>query len=336
MKRILLLPCVLCGLLLLATALQAQVIYITPSGAGTQTGASWANSAPGSQLQTKINGAASGSQIWMAAGTYKPNAYPNGCSSCGSSRDYAFLLKSNVAMYGGFAGTETDISQRNFRTHTTILSGDIGTPNDNSDNCFHVVISISNSNTTVLDGCTITEGNANASTEILVSGTEVARYGGGAIYAPYGSLKVSNCLFTSNSAIIAGAAIDAFRSSLQLNNCVFSNNSGVNALSLIDEPSTITNCIFTGNVTSSNIRNSAVYTFYSNSVFTNCIFSSNSSPRATMGNAYSSPVITNCIFWGNIGGNFDNGTDGAPSVNYSIMQGGYGGYRQSEYKPTFY
>ena len=43
----------------------------------------------------------------------------------------------------------------------TILSGDIGTVDDNSDNSYHVVTGSDTDITALLDGFTITAGNAN-------------------------------------------------------------------------------------------------------------------------------------------------------------------------------
>ena len=57
--------------------------------------------------------AESGENIWVAAGTYKP----------GGSRSDTFVLVSDVALYGGFQGTETSLDQRDPRIHETILSG---------------------------------------------------------------------------------------------------------------------------------------------------------------------------------------------------------------------
>ncbi len=47
-------------------------------------------------------------------------------SQPGTDRTISFELKNGVAIYGGFAGTETLRTQRNPATNVTVLSGDIG------------------------------------------------------------------------------------------------------------------------------------------------------------------------------------------------------------------
>jgi hypothetical protein len=101
-----------------------------------------------------LEAATSGKQIWVARGTYKPTT--------GTDRSVSFQMKSGVKVYGGFAGTETSVSQRsNFKkgeANETILSGDIGTAGDITDNCYHVIFNSEISNTALLDGFTITAG----------------------------------------------------------------------------------------------------------------------------------------------------------------------------------
>ncbi|KAF5296997.1 hypothetical protein FQR65_LT19768 [Abscondita terminalis] len=70
-------------------------------------------------------------QIWVAKGTYKPlykAAEVDDNNAPTTDRDKAFVLVKDVKLYGGFAGTETDISQRdlNHPTKYQLLSRDLG------------------------------------------------------------------------------------------------------------------------------------------------------------------------------------------------------------------
>ncbi len=89
----------------------------------------------------------------------------------GTDRSATFQLKNGVAVYGGFAGTETARNQRNPAANVTILSGDIDnndsqtpiitdltTVTGNTTNSYHVVTGATGA---TLDGFTITAGNAN-------------------------------------------------------------------------------------------------------------------------------------------------------------------------------
>lgn len=89
-------------------------------------GSSWDNASPG--IQMMINKSADGDSVWVAAGVYKPNSYPTNCIGCYSVKHYTFFVKAGVQLFGNFNGTETDISQRDFGSNTTFLSGDL---NDN-------------------------------------------------------------------------------------------------------------------------------------------------------------------------------------------------------------
>ena len=85
----------------LQAAHAAGVRYVKPGSAGDCSG--WVNAC---DLQTALTGAVSGDQILVAAGMYKPTTDP-------TDRTATFQLKSGVALYGGFAGTETSLDQRN-------------------------------------------------------------------------------------------------------------------------------------------------------------------------------------------------------------------------------
>lgn len=144
----------------LATSMaSAAIFYVDGTKATNGNGADWSTAF--NNLQSAITAAATNQdledQIWVRGGSsgivYKP----------GTARTSTFELQSRVKIYGGFAGTETptQFALRDPVANLTILSGDIGTANDPSDNCYHVVSATGKLEfpSTVLDGFTITGGN---------------------------------------------------------------------------------------------------------------------------------------------------------------------------------
>jgi len=152
----------------IATALRTikvlnTLFYVKQDATGTNNGTSWTNAYR--DLQNALAVAQSGDEIWVSKGVYKPTS--------GSDRSIYFQLKNGVNLYGGFTGIETTRIQRDWKTNITILSGDLqGNDNNNikrneptrSDNSYHVIISKGVNDSTILDGFTITAGNANFTT----------------------------------------------------------------------------------------------------------------------------------------------------------------------------
>ena len=79
-------------------------------------GTSWANAY--TSLQTALAASVAGDELWVAGRTYKPTT--------GTDQNATFALKSGVALYGGFAGSETARDQRDWATHVVTLTGEIG------------------------------------------------------------------------------------------------------------------------------------------------------------------------------------------------------------------
>ncbi|MHC5068406.1 MAG: right-handed parallel beta-helix repeat-containing protein, partial [Planctomycetota bacterium] len=109
--------CVPALLATLATLpLGAAVIHVDPNAHGAGDGSSWANAHP--NLDAALTAAAAGDTLWLAGGTYTPGT--------GSDRNARFTISTNVSIYGGFAGHENSIDERN-PAAATIISGEINT-----------------------------------------------------------------------------------------------------------------------------------------------------------------------------------------------------------------
>src|SRR5690606_15050308 len=87
------------------------VKYVKPVAVGNGDGSNWDNAA--SDLQAVINASNDGDYIFVAGGTYKPNRKANALNTVTpNNRDNAFVMKSGVRLYGGFAGTESSVEER--------------------------------------------------------------------------------------------------------------------------------------------------------------------------------------------------------------------------------
>lgn len=68
-------------------------------------------------------------QIWVAAGKYYPDRScldPDGtCTPGPCDQAASFAMITGVTVFGGFDGTELDLSERDFVTNVTTLSGDL-------------------------------------------------------------------------------------------------------------------------------------------------------------------------------------------------------------------
>jgi hypothetical protein len=286
-------------LLLMGLQTQAAVYYVKPTATGAGTGASWADAS--NDLQGMINASAAGDQVWVAAGTYLPTLDISGLVPT-DNRTKTFLMQSGVSVYGGFAGTETALSQRNWSTHPTILSGDLGTLNDNADNTYHVVVVNAPTAPTNLDGFTIMGGYASSNSIFLT--TAGGNQNGGGIYTYGGgtNLTLRNLSIVNNYAVNWGGGI--------FNNATAS--------------PTITNVVIVGN--SSSNFGGGICNYGSSPTILNTTIANNTTtnPGGGMANLFSSnAVIKNCIVWGNTSGGIIsalNNIVSTPIVTYSDVQ----------------
>jgi hypothetical protein len=181
----------------------AGLCFVNSAASGANTGASWANAY--TDLQSVL-GASTCTEVWVAAGTNKPTS--------GTDRFATFQLKQGVALYGGFIGTETQSSQRDWAAHVTILSGEIGLPLSTLDNSMHVVTGANNA---ILDGFTIRDGNAS-------DPFKPGNYFGGGIYNENNSPTLTNLVFYQNEALYGGAGMYNKNGSPVVSHVVFQKN----------------------------------------------------------------------------------------------------------------
>jgi hypothetical protein len=287
---------------------RARVVkfFVDIDAAGANDGPSWADAC--NYLQDALFAALSGDEIWVAEGIYRPN---QGVGITPSDRMATFQLINGVAIKGGYAGFgEPDPNARDIDAYETILSGYICVGEICGNSC-HVVTGSGTDETAVLDGFTITGGNADCWYEDDV---------GGGIYNDSGSPTISNCTFAGNTAFIAGGGMYNIEGSPTLTNCAFIRNGVVEHLwdgmpsygggisSGWGEPK-LTNCIFIGNMSISG--GGGMDNYGGSPTLTNCRFSGNSviwgGTGGGMYSAQSTANLNNCIFVGNSAGDHGGG-----------------------------
>jgi len=283
-------------LLALSQSAAATVRYVKQSAAGT--GASWSDAS--GDLYGMINASQPGDEVWVAAGTYQP---PAGTT---------FTMRPAVKIYGGFAGTETSVGQRNWVVNLSKLTaGTTGRVMNNS--------GPSLTNTALLDGF------------IITGATDCAIYNNNA------SPAFANCTFSNNSTTDVGGGMCNIRSTYVLTNCTFSNNTAANyggGLYNIYCQATITNCTFSNNKATSYFGGGVCEDYTTlTSTYTGCSFISN---KANWGGGIcmfsSSPTLIGCAIRGNtasVGGGIYLETSTSQLTNCLISgntaTGSYGG-----------
>jgi predicted outer membrane repeat protein len=330
----------------------ARILYVMPEADGDCN--SWEAAC---DLQIALNDAQAGDEIWVAAGVYYPG-------SVSDSPTVSFHLKSGVALYGGFMGTETVQTQRSWSENPTILSGDIDR-NDLTDtgvvtdtlqiigtNAYHVVTGSGADSEAVLDGFIITAGSAKPEIYPDDTAAEISSINdltfvnnvnsGGGLINSNGSPTLMNLIITGNQALAGGGMANGNNSSPILTNVTISANSAVYGGGMVNLESspTLTNVLFTGN-SAGEIGGGILDLSISASSLINTTFYANKA-RSGGGIAsaeLSNTTLTNAIVWGNaavIDPQIHVSENSTISVAYSLIQGGiYPGWGNLNADPLF-
>jgi hypothetical protein len=325
-----------------------NIAYVNANATGANNGTSWSDAF--NDLQDALNSTCPGiAEIWVAAGTYYPTS--------GADRSISFVMKNGVAIYGGFNGNETLLSERDWLTNETILSGDIGVSGDNSDNSYHVIFNSFNflNTSAVLDGFFIKDGNA--------IGPNFPYTHGGGMHNNFASPLIINCIFNGNQAL-AGGGIYNQSSHPEIKNCSFLENTSQNVGGGIfntngsspvisssvfkgntaadegggifsgfggDATPALTNCTFLQN--SANRGGAMFNSVSADAIVINCTFSNNSTGIANA--SFTTQVtLVNCILWEN-NTEITNENGSSITISHSIVQGGYAGTGNLNTNPLF-
>jgi len=306
----------------------AGTCYVNDDASGASDGTSWTDAY--TDLQSAL--ADPCTEIWVASGTYKPDA---------SDRTVSFTLESGTAIYGGFDGTETMLNQRNPVANVTTLSGDLNGDDsgftNNGENSYHVVYANNVDNTAMLDGFTIRGGNANgsgtdnqgggiyttnsdATLANLILRNNAGGYGGGMHAGAFTTSTLANVTFKDNASSAAGGGLYMTVATVSLLGVTFSNNTSYagGGMFIANQLPTLTNVTFSSN---SADLGGGLYLYGTAPTLTNVTFSGNSAAVAAGGlyvDYVSSPILTNVIIADSTNGDcvVNSGSiDGASSNN---------------------
>ena len=354
---------VFAALVLLGPTSFAGTRYVNGSlTTGANDGTSWADAYRGADaVAVALTAAVAGDQVWVAQGTYLPTLT--------GARTSSFKLKTGVEVYGGFNGSEISLAQRDPSANVTTLSGDLLGDDASSmfnDNSFHVVKAPNTDSTAVLDGFTVSGGNADG------FGSLENKQGGG-IVCPLGAdPTIRRCTFSANRCFYQGGAGFIGKSNATFSDCVFDGNvssQAAGALAIVNEANaTFDRCVFRNN--SAGFSGGLLITSASTPKFFNSLFYANtcgggggamyfaaSSPllhnctivfNSSTGTAYSgilanggAPSIVNCVVYGNTGAGGASGAESQVSpttlagVSYTLTSTGHPGPGNVAATPVF-
>ena len=250
-------------------------LFVTPNGAGTKDGSSWANAM--SDVQAAINKLANTGrrgEVWVAEGTYEPTSHMD---TNNANSPFSFQMKDGVSVVGGFQGGETARSQREFGTnaweakHPTIFRGYDFTQSPSYSNTagwqansksYHVVWFAPAPGgeafkyTTYLDGVTVEGGSITRNSESTID-RNYAPYLGAGVYINDEKAYLRNSIVRYNNASMSTSTTSdaitpkgggVYCKGGQVRYCLIYNNSAMQGGGIfIDDEGFAGNCMISNN-----------------------------------------------------------------------------------------
>jgi len=316
---------------------QAQTVFFVNSDAtGADTGDSWADAF--TDLQSALQMALYGDEVWVAEGVYKPIVPVDLQNVTDPERNTPFRILDGVRLFGGFIGVESARNQRDWILHETILSGDlVGNDNDNIerteltriDNSWHVIFMGEVDlgpvdETTTVDGFTITAGNADPplpnpddsggglwiigaqnifsspTLQNLIFTANTAHFGGG-MGCIFSDPSLINVKFKGNTASSDGGGMNSVVCNALLRNVHFEDNHSVELGGGLMNNRGAANMIGVTFVDNTAEWGGGVYNLLDNTYVVNAFFANNVATISGGGmyNDESAASVMNAIFTGN-------------------------------------
>ena len=104
------------------TPISGAIIYVDTDATGADDGTSWSDAYE--DLYTAVGSSSAGDEIWVADGLYFTPGFVTSFT----------IIDHSLKIYGGFDGTETARWQRDWETNPAVISANVGSIFDMTDN----------------------------------------------------------------------------------------------------------------------------------------------------------------------------------------------------------
>lgn len=263
-----------------------DIIYVDDDAIGDDDGTSWENAFV--YLKDALDAARNlntAVEVHIAQGVYTVG---QGSNQTSGNREATFYLAGGVSLMGGFAGLgQPDADLRDIRRYSSILTGDLHGDDANVsipvelhseptrvENSYHVVTVADSEEAAILDGLTITGGNASGPKIDNEPDAADQRRQGGGLYCLSSSAYITHCNFSGNYALYGGGVAN-IRSKCHYQGCTFVRNAAGEyggAMANFETEQTVTDCTFNTNAA---LWGGGVANQWSSLEVANCSFSGN-------------------------------------------------------------